>query len=400
MHTIDEAPIDPRLDTRAASRARTQPIPVLHVINGEHYAGAERVQDLLALRLGELGFGVGFACLKAGEFLRVRRARSARVHDLRMLGRFDFGPAWELAAIVRSEGYGLLHAHTPRSAMIAAVASLLAGVPMVYHVHSPVAHDTTHWLKNLLNGVVERWSMRRAMALIAVSESLGRRMCRRRGVAPKVCVVPNGVPSRESARREDSDHPETTLAVVALFRPRKGIEVLLEALARLRASGHAVRLRAVGGFETPEYESRMRALAGELNVADAIEWVGFTDDVDAELARADVLVLPSLFGEGLPMVVLEAMSAGLPVVATRVEGVPEAVRDGVDGVIAEPGSAASLAAAVGRILSGELDRAQLGRSAAARHAEHFSDRAMARGVAEVYRRILDGHPPLAVGRQA
>ena len=382
--------IDRSLDARAALRARTRPVRVLHVINGEHYAGAERMQDLLALRLGDFGFDVGFACLKAGEFVRVRKATSAPIHDLRMLGRWDLGPAWELAAVVRGEGYSLLHAHTPRSAMIASIASVLTGVPMVYHVHSPVSRDSTHRVKNLFNAVVERWSTSRAAALIAVSESLGRRVRQRRRIADKVTVVPNGVPSRELPDRASADRNQMTFGVVALFRPRKGIEVLLDSLAQLRAEGQPVRLRAIGAFEAPDYASRIKRLAEKLGVADAIDWVGFTDDVDAELAQVDALVLPSLFGEGLPMVVLEAMSAGLPVVATDVEGVSEAVRDGLDGVIAEPGNAESLAAAMRRLLSGELDPKQLGRNAAVRHAEQFSDESMARRVAEVYRRVLNG----------
>ena len=103
----------------------------------------------------------------------------------------------------------------------------------------------------------------------------------------------------------------------------------------------------------------------------------------------DVLVLPSLFGEGLPMVVLEAMAAGVPVAATRVEGVPEAIRDGIDGVLAEPGNAQDLAAAIRRIVDGELDWQQLRHNARQRHAERFSDEAMAAQLATVYREILD-----------
>jgi glycosyltransferase involved in cell wall biosynthesis len=365
---------------------------VLHVINGEHYAGAERVQDLLAERLSEQGFEVGFACLKRGEFARARRAKSAPMHELDMASRFDLGPAWELVAVIRNEGYDLLHAHTPRSAMIAAIASAVTGVPMVYHVHSPVSRDTHHPIKNALNTLVERWAAGRAKALIAVSHSLGAYVRRRRRVADRVTVVPNGVPCREAMAPRAQDGSDNarpiTLGVVALFRPRKGIEVLLQSLAKLVDAGHAVRLRAVGGFETPEYEQRIKGMAEQLGIADAIDWVGFTNDVDAELDKIDLMVLPSLFGEGLPMVILEAMATGVPVVATRVEGVPEAVRDGVDGLIAEPNNADDLAAAIGRVVRGDVDRAQLGRNAAAHHAECFSDHAMARGVAEVYRRVL------------
>ena len=178
------------------------------------------------------------------------------------------------------------------------------------------------------------------------------------------------------------------MGTVALFRPRKGTEVLLEALAQLRAQGLPVRLRAVGGFETREYEREVKGLAESLGLADAIEWTGFTEEVDRELAEMDLFVLPSLFGEGLPMVVLEAMAAGVPVVATRVEGVPEAIRVGEDGLLAEPGDPGSLAQAIGRVVDGDVDWHALRTSALARHAEAFSERSMAAGVAGVYRRVL------------
>ena len=114
--------------------------------------------------------------------------------------------------------------------------------------------------------------------------------------------------------------------------------MLLEALAVLRSRDVNVRLRAVGGFETPAYEAaRSARLAERLGLADAIDWIGFTRGVNRELAKIDLFVLPSLFGEGLPMVVLEAMAAGVPVVASRVEGVPEAVRIARPGLLGRAG---------------------------------------------------------------
>jgi glycosyltransferase involved in cell wall biosynthesis len=149
-----------------------------------------------------------------------------------------------------------------------------------------------------------------------------------------------------------------------------------------------VRLLAVGGFETAEYEAAIKQLADQLGVSKHIEWTGFTREVGQQLNRMDLMVLPSLFGEGLPMVVLEAMAAGVPVVGTCVEGVPEAVRDGLDGTLAQPGDATDLARAIRRITSGELSWSALSDSAYERQRECFSDRAMAQGVAEVYRQVL------------
>jgi len=398
--------IDTGRDSQTASFPAGDEIRVLHVINGEHYAGAERVQDLLAAELPGHRVSVGFACLKKGKFVEARRCGDAPVHSIEMKGRFDLRAVWRLVKVIRQGDYQVLHSHGPRSALIAALASKWTGIPLVHHVHSPTTRDTTNRVRCRLNAIVERLAFRQAKTLVAVSESLGRYLADRGVAVEKIQVVPNGVPhsrnanNREANSREplnvERNEPaseltagrEFTLGAVALFRPRKGLEVLLESLAELRRQGFDVRLRAVGAFETPEYESEIKALCSRLGVESLVEWVGFTRDVESEMRRFDLFVLPSLFGEGMPMVVLEAMAQGLPVVATAVEGVPEVVRDGREGVVVAPGDAAALAAGIARILDGSIDAAELGRNALKRHDEKFSAKAMAAAVAGVYRRVI------------
>jgi len=362
-------------------------VRVMHVINGEHYSGAERVQDLLAKCLPADGFAAGFACVKLDRFAEMRQTADAPIYDLRMRSKFDFQVAWKLADLVRREGYKIIHAHTPRTALVGRIAASRAKVPFVYHVHSPTSRDSTRLLHNWLNTKIENWSIRNA-ELITVSQSLGRHIEKLGFSSKRITVVPNGVPVAETTRSSEPPRDQWTLGTVALFRPRKGTEVLVDAIARLRNAGHNVRLRAVGSFETPDYENELRIRASDLGIEDYVDWTGFTRDVNAELAKMDLFVLPSLFGEGLPMVVLEAMAAGVPVVGTNVEGVPEAIRDGVDGVIAEPGNAVDLAQAIQRIISADIGWEQLRSNAMQRHAENFSDRSMSAGVAQVYRKIL------------
>lgn len=360
---------------------------VLHLINGEHYSGAERVQDLLALRLPEQGFEVGFVCLKPDRFPAMRQSRNVPLVPLAMRGRWDVRSVARLVRLIRREGYGLVHTHTPRTALIGGLAAALARVPLIHHLHSPTTADSTHRLRNRINAVIERASLWRAARVIAVSHSLGDYARRQRIAAEKISVVPNGVPAVPWVSRR-TPAGEWTLGTVALFRPRKGMEVLLEALALLRTEGLPVRLRAVGGFETGDYERDIREQALGLGLEPFIDWTGFTTNVAEELARMDLFVLPSLFGEGLPMVVLEAMTSGVPVVATRVEGIPEAIRDGIDGIIAEPRNAADLARQIARVVRGEVDWQELRCSARQRHADLFSDGSMAAGVADVYREVL------------
>jgi glycosyltransferase involved in cell wall biosynthesis len=361
---------------------------VLYIISGEFFAGAERVQDLLALRLPDYGYEVDFACLKRGKF-PVCRASVVPLFETTMKSKFDLVPAWEIARIVKQNGYALLHAHSPRAAMVGRVVAWLTGVPMVYHIHSPTDRDTESAWRNRVNSVVERLSLTCVARLIAVSQSLNKHTREQGWSAQRIATVANGVPTFGSLISRPIPGPEWVIGCVALFRPRKGLEILIESLAKLLQAGRAVRLRAVGSFETPEYEAGVKALALRLGVNFAIDWIGFTQDVNAEFAKMDVFVLPSLFGEGMPMVILEAMASGVPVVASDVEGISEALDHGRTGLVVPAGKAENLAGALADLIDGNYDWSGMRESAYQVQVERFSDRSMAEGVAHVYDGILN-----------
>lgn len=376
----------------AAAPARVATAKVLHVVNGEHYSGAERVQDLLAMALPQFGYSVGFASLKPGRFGDHRRSIESPLYETTMKSRWNLGVARRIARIVRQEGYSLLHAHTPRSLIVSYLAARLARVPLIYHVHSPASRDSKKRLTNLRNDLLERGCANRADQVITVSPTLTDHM-RRVGVSPdKLRCVLNGVPSLDpdspAARLRRKPLAPFVVAMVALFRPRKGAEVLLDAVASLRSRELDVRLEMIGPFETPEYEEKLRKRVTKLNLFDSVHWAGFTSDVPKALARADALALPSLFGEGLPMVVLEAMASGLPVVATRCEGTTEAILHRETGFLVEPDSVSQLSDAIEELFNGETDYPLMSAAARQRHADRFSDEAMARQVAGIYDGVL------------
>lgn len=361
---------------------------VLHVINGEFYAGGERVQDLLALRLPELGYEVGFACLKDGIFAEKRKAKDVALHSIPMGSKLDVGLAFRLADLARRDGYRLIHTHTRRAALVGQMASLLVGIPMIHHLHSPSDQDTEEGWRNVRNSMVEKFSLLRARVIIPVSKSLEKYLLERGYTEQRIRAVLNGVPIQDKSRRSLTPGNPFVVGTVALFRPRKGIEVLLKAIAQLRQAGHDVRLHAVGPFETVEYQGSVLHLVSELGLDEQVHWTGFTGNVAAEFQNMHVFVLPSLFGEGMPMVVLEAMAAGLPVVSTKVEGIPEVIRDGQDGLLVGPGSAEELANALRRLVVGDANAELMGDSGWHRQRDEFSDLAMAKGVAEIYRNVL------------
>ncbi len=359
----------------------------LHIINGEHYSGAERVQDLLALQLPKLKYQVGFACVKPEKFPETR-VSDVPLYEIPMKNKTDLSMLQSLRNVVERDKYDLIHAHTPRTAVYGSLLSRATGLPLVYHVHSPVGRDSTRYIQNWINGQMERLSLNTVQRLITVSQSLGDYMKAEGHSEDLISVVPNGVPCTTQQRNETPPQGPWKLGTVALFRPRKGTEILLDAVAVLRKAGHDVEVLCVGGFESPGYENQLRDQAKRLGLTEFVEWTGFTRDVNEQFQRMDLFVLPSLFGEGLPMVVLESMAAGVPVIGTSVEGVPEAIRDGIDGALATPGDASDLALAISRVLDGTLDWATIRKSALDRHADQFSDVAMARGVAAAYAAVL------------
>ena len=114
---LDSYEIVPKAQCAAPATLR-----VLHVVNGELYAGRERVQDLLAARLPEFGVEVAFACIKPDKFPTARRSQSTALVNLPMRSRFDLRPAWRLAKMVRQEQFDVIHTHTPRAALVGQIA--------------------------------------------------------------------------------------------------------------------------------------------------------------------------------------------------------------------------------------------------------------------------------------
>lgn len=367
---------------------RTTSLSVLHLINGEHFSGAERVQQLLGKRLPEFGVAVDFACLKPGKFLPLCDLPPDSVFLVPMKGRLDRDIASRISNLVRAGDYDLLHAHTPRSAMIASRVSRKLSIPWIYHVHSPTARDSSRSMLNRLNDLIERWSLRNCSKIITVSRSLRHELLQRGIQRSRVTSIPNGVPMLPPIDATARLHKKSwRLGMIALFRPRKGIEVLLEALHGWPNSTR-LQLEIIGGFETESYHQEIQGLVDRLQLPSIVEFSGFTKDIASKLSALDGMILPSLYGEGMPMVVLEALAAAVPVIATRVEGTPEVVRHGIEGCLAEPRDPKSLREALLEFTSNRATWVQMSRQSLARHREYYSDIQMAKATAEAYRDLL------------
>ena len=274
-----------------------------------------------------------------------------------------------------------------RKAALAWLAYLLR-VPVVLHVHSGRFHLFHERGPAPLRRVI-RATLTRADVVIALGELMRTRLA---VIAPdaRLTSLPNPVPIAPATRRPAGAAPH----VVFLGRiwAKKGAFALVEAWAK--AGGSAGHLTMAGDGE-PE---RARQAARELGVADSVTVHGWLspDEVADLLADADVLALPSE-NEGQPMVVLEAMSRGLAVLATRVGGIPELVTDGVEGLLVPPDDAGALADALGELLADEGRRRALGEAGAARERAEFAADTVAARIEDLYHEVLDGRGHRARG---
>jgi glycosyltransferase involved in cell wall biosynthesis len=364
-------------------------IRVLHIINGEHYSGGERVQDILGLTLPEYGYDVGFACLVPDLFPKVYRAKNSPIYALPMKHRADISPLITLREIIRSDKYKLIHSHMPRTALLAKLASLLEHIPMVHHIHCPTLFDSPQLFKNIVSASLERISLIGASAVIPCSQGMKQYARSIRVNEKRISVVLNGIPLINYPKDKRPPKEIWVFGMVALFRPRKGLEFLLNAIKSLKDKRLLFKFRAIGDFMSEEYRIQILNLVDQLDIADLIEWVGFSDDVPQELRKLDFFVLPSTGGEGLPIAILEAMATQLPVITTNIPGNEEVIRHGIEGYLCNPESSVSLSKFLEKMMSDHDNWQKMSMNAYNRQRECFSDKSMALGVAQIYDKILN-----------
>jgi glycosyltransferase involved in cell wall biosynthesis len=210
------------------------------------------------------------------------------------------------------------------------------------------------------------------------------------GIAPEdVTFVPNGidgVPAGDGERvRRELGVPQGAplLGAVAVLREQKGLDVLVRALAEVLREVPDARLAVAG--EGPERAS-LEALADELGIGPRIMLLGNRSDVPDLLAGFDVAVSASWF-EGSPLAAMEYMDVGLPIVATRVGGMPDLIDDGVHGRLVEPGDAAGLAAAVVELLRDPERARAMGERARERRRAEFDLNGTVRALEAMYERL-------------
>ncbi|MGH9243692.1 MAG: glycosyltransferase [Acidimicrobiales bacterium] len=369
-----------------------EPLHVLSLIKGLGPGGAEELLVSCALLADPAAFRheVGYLLPWKDALVSRLSRRDIPVHCLEVHNERDLRWTARLRRLLARGRFDVVHVHSPYVAGPArlTVASLprRARPRLVSTEHNVWSKFTpaTHWLNRVTYGLGDGW--------LAVSHEV------RNSIAPRwrsrVEVVVHGVDVEQiSARRADRDAvrvelglepDEIAVVTVANLRDQKGYPDLLRAARRVVDHDSRVRFFAIG--QGP-LESELRALHAALGLGDRFTFLGYRPDAPRVAAGCDLFCLASRY-EGYPVALMEALVLGLPVVATAVGGVPDAIEDGVHGRLVPPSRFDLLAAAIERLVGDRPARERMGMAAAAR-GEDFDLRPAARRIEALYHSLVD-----------
>jgi glycosyltransferase involved in cell wall biosynthesis len=370
---------------------------VLNVVPTLMCGGTENQFMTLARMLDRVRFDVEFACLRRwGGFVDELLERNIPLTEYPVPTFRSLAALAQQARLtqhIRRRRIQIVHAYNFYGNVFATPPARLVAPVVIASIRDRAPYLTT------MQKRVQRYACQFADCILVNADAVRDWLVGDGYDSSKIAVIRNGVDltrfdnlaSPINLRRELGMPDDTPLVgVVSRLSRLKGLEHFLEAAAIVRSRVPAVRFVVVGETNPMDraYLTHLQEHATRCGVADYVTFTGLRVDVPAVLASLTVSVMPSL-NEALSNVVLESMAAGAPTVATRVGGTPEAVIDGVNGVLVPPADSAALADAIVHLLRDPQLAAHLGRAARSRIADHFSVRRMVRATEDLYTELLE-----------
>jgi glycosyltransferase involved in cell wall biosynthesis len=359
-------------------------VRIVQLVETLEVGGLERMAVDLALRQQQAGNRVAVYCLfGAGPMRRELDAATIPVIELHKESRSKAGLVWTLARQLARDRAEVLHGHNPGVHHFAAVAKQLARVPVCLNTRHGAATSQGRPYDERYFRLVERWTDH----VVFVCEYARAQLEPRLGYPARKCsVVRNGISTEAFVARAASPgarRPRLRLGTIGRLVPAKGHAVLIDAFSRLAA---AVPEASLSIYGYGRLESELREQIRRLGMEQRIRLEGRTDDTAGALAAMDIFVMSSIH-EGLPLVILEAMAAGLPIVSTQVGGIPEVAPEGDVAWYCAPGDAESLAAVL-RCAAEAPDLALRGGRARELAFSRYAIAQMADAYECLYRRLL------------
>lgn len=360
-------------------------IRILFIIPTLDRSGAEKQLTLLATRLPRDEFEVEVCALtRGGPYEAELRVAGIPVTVLNKRMKLDPAAAWKLSRLIGRGRFDIVHTWLFAANWHGRAMAWLRGVPIL--VASERCAD--EW-KGSLELTLDRMLAPRTDAIIGNSRAV-LDFYAAHGVDPnKLVLIPNGIVAepppvvdrRLVLKQLDVEADAQVVGYVGRLWPQKRVRDLIWAIEVIRNIKSKITLLVIG--DGPE-RLDLVDYAEKVTIQDRIRFLGHREDVPRLLAAMDVFVLPSEF-EGMPNAVMEAMNAGLPVVATNIPGNDELVVDGETGFLVPVGDTKALASRVNRLLDDSVLRSSLGQAGQRRVRDQFSVERMLEGHVKLYR---------------
>jgi glycosyltransferase involved in cell wall biosynthesis len=309
-----------------------------------------------------------------------------------------FAFIFRLRQFIRENDFDIVHTNSLKADLIGGIAARLAGVPVIWHVRDRIADD---YLPPVVAKVFRR--LARVIPQHVIANSLATLKTLQLKSYQNTHAVPSGLTlaqrfhvvhdgmQRTALVRDSAEDSNCTLKVglVGRITRWKGQHIFIEAASIVRRDFPHARFQIIGGalFNETEYENEIRDLVGLHGLEDVIEFTGHRNDVPKLIAELDLLVHASITGEPFGQVIIEAMAAAKPVVATNGGGVPEIVLDGVTGLLVPMGDPIAMADAIIRFLSDPDFRQYAGQLGRERLLNHFTIHHTVQKIHHVYEAI-------------
>lgn len=334
---------------------------ILQVASGDLWGGAEACVHQLCVELRNANLEVCAVIMNPGELSKRLAAAGIRILVLDEGVQSPLALFWRLRDMLREFRPDVVHSHRRKENVLAAVASLAvtgSRPVLVTTIHGMNEHDRAPlWTRSGMARLVEKATDRLLDARVAVSRDLASRL-KVQGRGAGVFTIHNGIAPGEAApMRSIPDCTFPTVGFAGRLVPVKRVDLVLEVAQHLKSAGNPVRFEILGDGPL---RSALETAAIHKGVQDVVDFRGFREDVLEHLGSWDALVLTSDH-EGLPMICLEALAAGVPVVARAVGGLTEIITDPKQGVLVDSEDPAALAAGVLSVI-GRRARAEPGAS--------------------------------------
>ncbi len=338
------------------------------------------------------------ACAPGGRLVDLVRSHGMNVSPLKNMVQplnpvRDILVTLELFSLIRKNRYSIVHTHNSKAGFVGRLAARMAGVPVIIHtVHGYAFHDQEPpWRRSLFRNL-ERTASSWADMIIFISQplidwALEENICSRN----KIVKIYSGIdidrfsPSplnyaEEMRKNWNIDKKEQVIGIVSKLWDGKGHKVLIDAFNILKRSRDNVKLMIVGeGYLEDDLKQYVRTLG----LKNDIIFTGFQSEVSETIACMDIAVLPSFF-EGMGRVILEAMAMEKPVIGSNVGGIPDLVKDNINGFLTEPGDVKGLAQALEKLLGNRELSEKMGKMGRAMISDSYSSNKMVNDIKNLY----------------